>query len=55
MLAGKVAFITGSDVGRAAPLLFARGGAKVVTSEVDLAGAEETLKIVKTEGGDTAG
>jgi NAD(P)-dependent dehydrogenase (short-subunit alcohol dehydrogenase family) len=54
LIAGKVAVITGagSGVGRAATLLFARHGAKVVAADVNLASAEETVALVKAEGGE---
>jgi NAD(P)-dependent dehydrogenase (short-subunit alcohol dehydrogenase family) len=54
MLAGKVAIITGtaSGVGRSAALLFAREGARLITSDIDVAGGEETLEMVRSEGGD---
>ena len=54
LVAGKVAVITGagSGVGRAAALLFARHGAKVVASDIDPAYAQETAGLVKAEGGE---
>lgn len=53
-LAGKTAFITGTGggQGRAAALLFAREGAKVVGCDVKVEGAKETLEMVKAAGGD---
>lgn len=53
MLAGKVALITGtgSGVGRAAAVLFAREGAKVITSDIDVAGGDNSLEMVENEGG----
>ena len=54
LLDGKIAIITGagSGVGRAAALLFAQHGAKVLGSDVDLARAEETAALVKADGGE---
>jgi NAD(P)-dependent dehydrogenase (short-subunit alcohol dehydrogenase family) len=53
-LAGKVAFITGggSGIARAAALLFAREGAKVVVAEIDAALGAATAEAVRAEGGD---
>ena len=53
LLQGKVAIITGaaSGVGRAAALLFARHGAKVVPADVDGAAVEATAAEVKAQGG----
>jgi NAD(P)-dependent dehydrogenase (short-subunit alcohol dehydrogenase family) len=52
-LAGKVAFITGtaSGQGRAAARLFAAEGAHVVGCDLNAAGAEETLELVRAAGG----
>lgn len=54
LVAGKVAVITGagSGVGRAAALLFARHGARVVAADVDLAAVEETVAAVHDAGGE---
>ena len=54
LLAGKVAAITGagSGVGRAACLLFARHGAKVMALDVAPDAAEETAAMVRAEGGE---
>ena len=52
-LADKVAIITGSGrgIGRAAALMFAASGAKVVVSDIDVQPADETAKdIQKAEG-----
>jgi NAD(P)-dependent dehydrogenase (short-subunit alcohol dehydrogenase family) len=53
-LAGKVALITGSGSGqgRAAAVLFAREGARVVVGDVNVAGGEETVRLVRDAGGD---
>jgi NAD(P)-dependent dehydrogenase (short-subunit alcohol dehydrogenase family) len=53
-LADKVAIITGtaSGQGRAAAIRFAAEGCKVVGCDLNIAGAQETLRIVKEAGGD---
>ena len=53
-LTGKVALITGSGSGqgRAAAVLFAREGARVVISDVNVAGGEETVRLVRDAGGE---
>jgi NAD(P)-dependent dehydrogenase (short-subunit alcohol dehydrogenase family) len=53
-LEGKVAIITGagSGVGRAASLIFAREGAKVVAAGRTLSKVEETAALVQGEGGE---
>jgi NAD(P)-dependent dehydrogenase (short-subunit alcohol dehydrogenase family) len=52
-LQDKVAIITGaaSGQGRAAAVLFAAEGAKVVVSDVDTAGAEQTVQTIQDAGG----
>ena len=52
-LEGKVCVITGagSGIGRATALLFAREGACVVVADVDRAGADETVKQIRADGG----
>ena len=52
-LTGKVALITGAGggQGRAAAVLFAREGAKVVVSDVKVDGGEETVQLVRASGG----
>ena len=52
-LAKKVCVITGagSGIGRASALLFAREGGCVVVADVDKAGADETVRQIKSEGG----
>ncbi|ACL05598.1 MULTISPECIES: SDR family NAD(P)-dependent oxidoreductase [Desulfatibacillum] len=54
MLDGKVAIITGSGrgIGKAAAMLFAAEGAKVVVSDIDPAPAEETVAEIKAAGGE---
>jgi NAD(P)-dependent dehydrogenase (short-subunit alcohol dehydrogenase family) len=54
MLSGKVALVTGSGagIGRAAALKFAQEGAKVVISDVNAVGGNETVGLVKEKGGD---
>ena len=51
---GKVALITGgaSGIGRAAALVFAREGAKVMVTDVNTAGLEETVAMIESNGGD---
>jgi NAD(P)-dependent dehydrogenase (short-subunit alcohol dehydrogenase family) len=53
-LQGKVVLITGgsSGIGRAAALAFARVGAKIVLGNRRLAEGDETVKLVKEQGGD---
>jgi len=53
-LKGKVCIITGTggSMGRAAALMFARQGAKVVGCDVYPESAEETVEMVRGEGGD---
>ncbi|MAV34383.1 MAG: short-chain dehydrogenase [Planctomycetaceae bacterium] len=52
-LGDKVALITGaaSGIGRAAALLFARHGAAVVAVDVDNNAGEETVDLIRAEGG----
>ena len=55
MLQGRVAIVTGSGrgIGRAVALLFAREGAKVVISDIDLQPAQETAQEIKGAGGES--
>lgn len=50
----KVAIITGasSGIGRAAAILFAKEGAKVVAADVDVTRGNETVKTIRENGGD---
>lgn len=52
-LRDKVSIITGagSGIGRASALLFAREGACVVVADIDRAGGEETVNLIKQDGG----
>ena len=53
LLVDKVAIITGAGagVGRAATLLFARHGAKVLALDINEADAEESARLARDEGG----
>lgn len=53
-LKGKVAIVTGgaSGIGRATAVLFAREGAKVVIADYNPKGGQETLGMIKEEGGE---
>ena len=61
-LEGKVAVVTGAGTsgegvgnGKAAAVLFAREGAKVLLVDMDLARAEETRVMIEEEGGGGVG
>ena len=53
-LEGKAALVTGaaSGIGRAAAIAFAREGARVVVSDVNTGGGEETVRIIEDSGGE---
>lgn len=53
-LEGKVAVITGggSGMGRAAAILFAKEGAKVVVTDLNVEAAQETVKEISENGGE---
>lgn len=52
--AGQTAIVTGSarGFGRAICRRLARGGARVVAADINLPGAEETMGLIKTDGGE---
>jgi NAD(P)-dependent dehydrogenase (short-subunit alcohol dehydrogenase family) len=54
LVAGKVAMVTGSGsgIGRASALKFAAEGAKVVVSDVNVDGGNETVELIKKAGGE---
>ncbi|HET6597330.1 MAG TPA: SDR family oxidoreductase [Anaerolineales bacterium] len=54
LLDGKVAIVTGggSGIGQAACRLYAREGARVVVSDVDEKGGNETVRAIQEENGD---
>ncbi len=53
-MASKVALVTGSGsgIGRGVALVFAREGAKVVVTDINSKGGDETVDMIKQEGGD---
>lgn len=54
LLENKVAFVSGggSGIGRAVAEAYAREGAKVVVSDINVEHGEETVKIIKEKGGE---
>ncbi len=54
ILSGKVAIVTGasSGIGRTSALFYARDGAKVVVSDIDVAGGNETVDMIRQGGGE---
>jgi len=55
-VSGKVALITGggSGIGRATAIVFGREGAKVVVADYNRAGGEETVRTIKSAGGEAS-
>ena len=53
-LEGRIALVTGggSGIGRASALAFAREGTKVAVADVSEAGGEETVRMIRHEGGE---
>ena len=53
-LDGKVALITGAGtgIGRQSALRFSQEGAKIVAVDLNVAAAEETVALVKAQGGE---
>lgn len=53
-LQGEVAIVTGaaSGIGRAIAIAFAREGAKVAVADINQAGGEETVALIRKQGGD---
>jgi NAD(P)-dependent dehydrogenase (short-subunit alcohol dehydrogenase family) len=53
-LSGKVALVTGSasGIGRAAALAFAREGAKLVITDTNAEGGQQTVHMIIENGGD---
>ena len=55
-LAGKVTLVTGggSGIGKASALAFAREEARVVVADINVAGGEETVRLIQDTGGEAA-
>lgn len=55
-VSGKIAIVTGaaSGIGRAAAIALAREGARVMATDVDLAGVRETATLINSSGGTAA-
>ncbi|MGO9453924.1 MAG: SDR family oxidoreductase [Candidatus Binataceae bacterium] len=53
LLSGKVAIITGaaSGIGRAAALVFAREGSRVIVADVSEEGGAQTVRMIREQGG----
>ncbi len=53
-LKDKVAIITGaaSGIGKAAAIIFAREGAKIVAADIDMEGCNKAVESIKAEGGE---
>jgi NAD(P)-dependent dehydrogenase (short-subunit alcohol dehydrogenase family) len=53
MLQGKIALVTGGStgIGKASSLAFAREGATVVVSDINVDGGEETARLIRESGG----
>ena len=54
LLAGKSALVTGaaSGIGRAAAVVFAREGARVIVADLAAEGGEQTVRAIRDAGGD---
>jgi len=56
MFENKVVIVTGggSGIGQATAILYAQGGAKVIVSDIDEKGGQETVASIKKAGGDAS-